>query len=383
VKISTALIMATISLLSLPATAAYGTPFEGWGFVQDDWQLVCDNTLTCRAAGYADESLWDTPASILLTALPREALPTAKIQFLPEVSLQSNNHVELWLNGKNYGNLQPDADGYLYDLTTQQTKKIINHAHLNTKIEIKVGNDSWIISDKGMSAVLLKLDEVQGRVGTALALVSKNNPNRQSPKKAKAKPVIKKAYAYLEKDKKQLDAKKLTYFQAKINNWVDIGSEQFVGSENVMGDCELINPKSEASKSLFAYANPSWNFIPIDANHTLATHDCWRGAYNSSAGYWVINHRNPSKPELITTAGNEYYEGEIWAMHKDRGIGDCWNRAVWVWNGQTFAKTEEASTGMCRGFAGGAWELPTYVSDIIGNAISEEETYQVFPPNDE
>jgi len=38
---------------------------------------------------------------------------------------------------------------------------------------------------------------------------------------------------------------------------------------------------------------------------------------------------------------------------------------------------------MCRGFAGGAWELPTYVSDIIGNAISEEETYQVFPPNDE
>ena len=66
-----------LPLTSISAHAAYGTPFEGWGFVQDDWQVVCDNTLTCRAAGYAEESQLDTPASILLTVIPKIALPSA------------------------------------------------------------------------------------------------------------------------------------------------------------------------------------------------------------------------------------------------------------------------------------------------------------------
>lgn len=43
-----------------------------------------------------------------------------------------------------------------------------------------------------MSAVLLKLDDVQGRVGTPIALVGKNNRNRQTPKAALPIPTIKK-----------------------------------------------------------------------------------------------------------------------------------------------------------------------------------------------
>ncbi|MBO6225133.1 MAG: DUF1176 domain-containing protein, partial [Psychrobacter sp.] len=67
--------MGVLPLTSISAHAAYGTPSKGWGFVQDDWQVVCDNTLTCRAAGYADESLLETPASVLLTVIPKVALP--------------------------------------------------------------------------------------------------------------------------------------------------------------------------------------------------------------------------------------------------------------------------------------------------------------------
>lgn len=361
--------MGVLPLTSISAHAAYGTPFDGWGFVQDDWQLVCDNTLTCRAAGYADESQWDTPASILLTTLPREALPTAQIQFLPEVSEQRYTDVELWLNGKNYGKLQPDTDGYLYGLTSQQIKNLINYARLDTNIELKAGSKRWTISDKGMSAVLLKLDETQGRVGTPLALVSKTNPNRQIPKAAKAKPVIKKALSYSDDDKQQLDLAKLVYFQKNINKWIDINAKQLVGSGNEMGDCELVSPKTEAYQQMQEYGADrlDWTFTPVDAKHTLASHVCWQGAYNEGHGYWLINHDKPSKPKLITTSGNEYSDGEIWATHKDRGIGDCWNRQVWVWNGKTFAQSEESSTGMCRGFAGGAWALPTYVSEVIEN----------------
>ena len=361
--------MGLLPLTSISAHAAYGTPFEGWGFVQDDWQVVCDNTLTCRAAGYADESMFDTPASILLTVIPKKALPIAQIQFLSETSDKTYHSVELWLNGKNQGMLQPDADGSAYDLTAKQTQQLLSHSRQNTKIEIRAGGENWSISDRGMSAVLLKLDEVQGRVGTPIALVSKNHTSKQTPKSAKPKPIIKKAFSYSEKNNKTLSASKQAYFQVNINKWIDIDAKELIGSEDDMGDCELVNPKTEAYQRMQEYGADrlAWTFTPVDATHTLASHLCWQGAYNESSGYWLINHDKPSKPKLITTAGNDYSDGEIWATHKDRGVGDCWNHAIWVWNGQTFAKSEDSSSGMCRGFAGGAWDLPTYVSEVVKN----------------
>ncbi|MGB2786692.1 DUF1176 domain-containing protein [Psychrobacter sp.] len=361
--------MGLLPLTSISAHAAYGTPFEGWGFVQDDWQVVCDNTLTCRAAGYAEEDQLDTSASILLTVLPKVSLPSATVQFLPEVPKQNNTEAELWLNGKNQGMLQPDADGSAYDLTAKQTQQLLSHSRQNTKIEIRAGDKNWSISDKGMSAVLLKLDEVQGRVGTPIALVSKNHTSKQTPKSAKPKPIIKKAFSYSEKDNKTLSASKQAYFQVNINKWVNIDDEQLMGSDEVMGDCELVNPKTDAYQRMQEYGSDrlDWEFTAVDAKHTLASHLCWQGAYNESYGYWLIDNANPRSSQLITTAGNDYSDGEIWAMHKDRGIGDCWNHAIWVWNGQTFAKSEDSSSGMCRGFAGGAWDLPTYVSEVIKN----------------
>ena len=375
--------MGLLPLTSISAHAAYGTPFEGWGFVQDDWQVVCDNTLTCRAAGYAEESANSDPVSILVVVEPKKALPKVYVDFIysddefyHSSSDDSSNtvigtessHTKLWLNDKNYGaiNSRSDDDSR-YMLDENQTKQLLRQARLNTKIEIRVGSDRWTISDKGMSAVLLKLDEVQGRVGTPIALVSKHHASKQTPKSAKEKPVIKKAYAYA--DNKQLDSSKLVYFQKNINKWVDIDAKELIGSEDDMGDCELINPKTEVYQRMQEYGvdRLNWTFTPVDATHTLASHLCWQGAYNESSGYWLINHDKPSKPKLITTAGNDYSDGEIWAVHKDRGLGDCWNRAIWVWDGKTFINSEDSSTGMCRGFAGGAWDLPTYVSEVVKN----------------
>ena len=367
-RISTTVIMIAVSLLSVPALASdsYGTPFEGWGFVKDDWQLVCDNTLTCRAAGYADESMWDTPSSILLTVIPQNPVPSVQVNFeYREDDTSSNDKelgvTELWLNDKNYGAIEND------ELNAKQIQQLLSHSRLNTKIEIRASSNRWKISDKGMSAVLLKLDEVQGRVGTPLALVSKSSLNRQTPKSPKAKPVIKKVYSYADKDKKQLTPAKLVYFQKNINKRIDIDAKELVGSNDGMGDCKLVNPKTEAYQRMqeFGADRLGWDFIPVDSKHTLATHECWIGAYNMGVGHWLINHAKPSKPTLITTSASDYSDGEIYAIHKDRGIGDCWNRAVWVWDGKTFALTEDSSTGMCRGFAGGAWDLPTYTSEVI------------------
>ena len=39
-----------LAVLSLPALAKTGVSFS-----HKDWEVVCDNTLTCRAAGYSAE----------------------------------------------------------------------------------------------------------------------------------------------------------------------------------------------------------------------------------------------------------------------------------------------------------------------------------------
>lgn len=382
-RISTIVIMVAVSFFSLSTIAddAYGTPFEGWGFVKDDWQLVCDNTLTCRAAGYAAEGLVSSDklgdASVLITVEAGKKLSTVQVKLsnweeleqeklVPEQLSKTNYKVELLLNNKSYGFIQlsSEREG---QLSTAQAQQLLKLANQNTKIQFTSGIYQWQVSDKGLAAVLLKLDEVQGRVGTPLALVSKSSLNRQTPKSPKAKPVIKKVYSYADKDKKQLTPAKLAYFQKNINKWIDIDAKELVGSNDGMGDCKLVNPKTEAYQRMqeFGADRLGWDFIPVDSKHTLATHECWRGAYNMGVGYWLINHAKPSKPTLITTSASDYSDGEIYAIHKDRGIGDCWNRAVWVWDGKTFALTEDSSTGMCRGFAGGAWSLPTYVSEVI------------------
>ena len=386
-KISTTVIMIAVSLLSVPAMAddAYGTPFEGWGFVKDDWQLVCDNTLTCRAAGYANvdaASEERLSASILMTIVAGEQLPRAEVRLIDgknrkqqtlvsDQLLKNTNKVELSLNDKSYGMVQFSSDGR-GQLSRAQIQQLLKLASQNAKIQFTSGVYKWQVSDKGLAAILLKLDEVQGRVGTSLAFISKNNPSRQIPKKALKISLVKKDYGYLDdaalKEGKQvLDPKKLAYFQANISRWVDVDAKQFIGSEDTTGDCELINPKSESSINLAKYSsnNLDWDFTPVNANYTLASHLCWQGAYNMGAGYWLINHAQPSKPQLITTSASDYSDGEIYAIHKDRGIGDCWNSKTWVWTGKTFALTEDSSTGMCRGFAGGAWNLPTYTSKVV------------------
>ncbi|HCA3435456.1 TPA: DUF1176 domain-containing protein, partial [Salmonella enterica subsp. enterica serovar Ball] len=56
---------------------------------------------------------------------------------------------------------------------------------------------------------------------------------------------------------------------------------------------------------------------------------------------------------------------EIFLGQKGRGLGDCWGSASWVWDGETFRKSREATTGMCRYLRlGGTWDLPTWVTDV-------------------
>jgi hypothetical protein len=89
------------------------------------------------------------------------------------------------------------------------------------------------------------------------------------------------------------------------------------------------------------------SLTPLDNAHSLISALCWRAAYNEGYGYWVVDSKLEGNPTLITVSGSEYGDGEIFMSQKGRGLGDCWGTASWLWDGTTFRKSREATTGMC------------------------------------
>ena len=76
--------------------------------------------------------------------------------------------------------------------------------------------------------------------------------------------------------------------------------------------------------------------------------------YTRIAGYGNVDYReNPS-----------YQNGVIQGFAAMRGIGDCLWRGEWVWDGKAFVQASSMDTGLCRGFPGGAWDLPVLLSDV-------------------
>ncbi|MDQ9191591.1 DUF1176 domain-containing protein [Cronobacter sakazakii] len=105
---------------------------------------------------------------------------------------------------------------------------------------------------------------------------------------------------------------------------------------------------------------------PLSNGKALVSATCWRAAYNEGEGYWVIDEALKGKPTLVTLIGSDYDKGVITSVQRGRGIGDCMGGANWTWNGETFIQSEDYATGECRLIrAGGTWEMPTLVTQVI------------------
>jgi hypothetical protein len=98
---------------------------------------------------------------------------------------------------------------------------------------------------------------------------------------------------------------------------------------------------------------------------------CGMGAYNYSSLLWIANDKPPYAPVSIEANGDfDEKEGSVTSAMKGRGIGDCWSSETWHFNGKDFVRTGSTGDGMCRGFAGGAWTLPRYVSRVVTSTPS-------------
>jgi hypothetical protein len=316
-------------------------------FFHKDWELACDNTRTCRAAGYQDDEA-EAGVSVLLTrtAGPNQ-IPSIQMQ-LADTGSPLPNTVQLHIAGRQLGAIKLDGDAK-GELGAVQSAALLAALLKDAPISWTAKGASWTLSTKGANAVLLKMDEFQGRLDTPGALVRKGRKPESSV--ASALPVPELVAAAVQSDKPDahlVPVKQRSVLLAELR--------KTLGQEDG-NSCESFEENVRDPAKLSAYR--------LSEGHLLVAVACWVAAYNSGDAYWVINAQAPYAPVLVTNVGSDYSKGMIYAIQKGRGMGDCVSSETWTWDGRRFLHTASMSTGMCKGIAaGGAWELPTLVIKV-------------------
>ncbi|WP_113625471.1 DUF1176 domain-containing protein [Pectobacterium peruviense] len=339
-----------VVIASIP-TLAFATTFADSTFFHKDWEVVCDNTLTCRAAGYTseeksmgeDEKAQDV--SLLITRHAGKNTPITAEVTLAEVDkeIPKGTKLTLTVDGVDKGPLTSTEDN-LWQLNETQIPAVLQALKGSGKVAFLHDGIVSELSGTGAYAVLLKMDERQGRIGTTDAITKKGNKSSEHP--AVAAPVIYSA-ATQQEPSRHLTNTEQAAIQKKLLKTLK------------EDDCDDFPPQEDRA------AEPMI-LTPLNGNMSLLSTLCWRAAYNEGYAYWVIDNAMQTQPQLVTTIGVGYENGEITAVQKGRGLADCMSDSAWVWDGKTFQQSRASITGSCRMIRlGGTWDLPYWIATVI------------------
>jgi Protein of unknown function (DUF1176) len=316
---------------------------QGVYFQHKDWELACDNTGTCRAAGYAAEGADSGVASVLLT---RAAGPSAPVRMRFKAQDERkgdemNGEFTLKLGGVNVGRFSFEED-----IPAVATQRVLPQFLSAQHMDLVIGVKSWRISLAGLGAVALKMDEVQKRVGTTGALAPSARGKQDETSVTQPMPVA------------VINVPKLP-----ATGGVDKALLKSLTAAIGKTDCSAERPEITGEK-----LNNRQIIVQISP--------CEQAAYNSESAFYIANIQASHAPIRVELDGpaQDFSDGIISGYHKGRGIGDCISSAEYAWDGTRFVKANLSGSGMCRGFLGGAWELPTAVSKINNvNAASKKK----------
>ena len=332
---------AALSLAALSASAAGPAAKAPVSFTHNDWELACDNTRTCRAAGYQSETGANEPVSMRIT---RPAGPGTALEIDLQIGADDvKGPLRLTVGKAVVPGLKNDAPS----LDAAQIRTVLPELLKADSARLTAGGGrEWQLSLSGLNAVLLKMDEAQGRIDTPGALVRPGGKAESTVPAAVPAPVVRAVQPA--KPKPGDDA-----LAARIFPSLDLKK-----AIEYCNNSDKVDPKSLEVHRL-------------TGSRVLLSLGCGMGAYNYSSLQWLANDKPPYAPVALEANG-EYddKDASITSSFKGRGIGDCWSSETWHFDGQGFVRTAAESDQMCRGFAGGAWSLPRYVSRVVSAAPS-------------
>ena len=323
--------------------AALGAPLaaNAQSFDSQDWQVVCDNTRACRAAGYSAAGS-DAPVSVLFSRASGPGRPVYVELQLGTLDARSvrPGSVVMAIGGKPAGTIRLDKNNH-GDLNASAAAALLKAVIAGSGATFTAGKAAWRLSGDGGAAALLKIDEVQGRIDRPSALVRKGSLNDADVASPMAVP--------------RFDGSR---FGLASMPGDDALAVRVLASIQTQADCPLLDDGPSQAKARL------WH---LDANRLLVTQACRAVGNDTVRGYWTANLRPPFAAKAMTLSGIEYDgSGTITERLAAGDAGDCGSAQAWTWNGFRFEQTYAGTGGLCRGVkAGGAWELPTLVSDVV------------------
>jgi len=267
-----------------------------------------------------------------------------------------NKTAEIILNGQSLGTFQNFSEEGIAKLSEKQTTELLTALKGNASIEVIFGEFKEKVSDKGAAAAMLKMDEFQQRLNTPSALIRQGQEKHavlapQAAPKIEAVSVNNRQTTELKRGEKQFDA---VLALLRKSNGTNEDAENY---------CYELHKDDVWNKQITLY--------PLTKGKVLAEAICLAGSYQSTYYYAVLDEKL-SKVEQVLANKYNYADYDknthvltVNGSFKGSGIGNCWSGQEAVWNGKIFIRTEEHTSGSCKGFAGGAWGgLPIFVSEM-------------------
>ena len=192
----------------------------------------------------------------------------------------------------------------------------------------------------GAVDMLSKMDDVQGRAGRPSALVRKGTLSDADVASAMAVP--------------RFEASRVPAAALPGDDALAVRVLATIPSNP---DCALLDDGAAQARAHL------WH---LDANRLLVSQACRAMPNGGGTGFWIANQRPPYDARPITYSATDFDGSTLTARASATAAGDCGSAQSWTWNGFRFEPTYVATGGLCRGVkAGGAWELPSVVNDVI------------------
>ena len=326
--------------LSLGVALAWPLAASAQSLVVKDWQVACDNTRACRAAGYSVEGS-QSPVSLLIARASGPGQPVhgeLQLGTLGPLAVHPAS-VALAGAGKAAAAIRIDRDNHA-ELPPVALAAVLKALAGGADVVFTSGKTTWRVSGSGAFEALQQMDEAQGRSGRPSALVRRGNGSDADVASPMAVP--------------RFEAGNIAAAHQPGDEALVVRVMASVRSDPA---CPLLDDGAAQAAARL------WH---LDANRLLVSQACRPAAEGGGLGFWLANLRPPYDAQPMTTAGAEF-DAATSSVRAVAATGpDCVSRQSWTWNGYRFEQTYAAGAGLCRGVkAGGAWELPTLVSDVV------------------
>ncbi len=336
-----------LGLLMFSGFSFAESTITGLHFLHKDWELACDNTGVCRAAGYQAEDHVVHPVSVLLQrAAGAKAPVSARVKIDAAHIPARRKPLQLAMLGRSYGTVALDPRSGEGRLSAVQAQALLKAVQSAQPVIWTADDAEWALSAAGASAVLLKMDDFQRRVDTPSALVRKGAKSSAGVLTMQPLPLVQiKNYQRGIAKRWNADAAPAQQLAARLKK------------SAAKEDCWALHEGNYLPEDQIA-------IYPLNRQNVLVEAPCWRAAYNYGYGYWVMDKALLQTRQFVTSSASSFSEGQIFAAQKGRGIADCGSQDEWAWNGSRFVKTYQAVQAQCKGFAGGAWEMPLLIARV-------------------